>query len=118
MKYNGLEYLGEYEPDGLVIGNFPTADTMSVTIDSTADLKRGSVLALQDDGSYKLMAADGKAAAVLAEDTPAGETETIAYRSAKVARDKLIVADGYELSTADEEELRIHNIVVDAALPY
>lgn len=108
--------VGEIGQDNLTAKLFPPAETFGVKIPSGAGvLKRGTVLALVD-GAYAILGAGntGKANCVLVEDVDAtdGEAVGVAYRTGHFNRKALIVAEGYTLTVADEEELRKGGILL------
>jgi|GEM_PF-713308 len=82
-------------------------------------LQRGTILAAREDGMVKIGAdTTGKASAVLAEtvDTDGKASVVgIAYKAGHFNANKLIVADGYELTTEDKESLRTMGILVSGA---
>ena len=82
-------------------------------------LERGTLLATADGGMKKISAATtGKANAVLAEpvDTTDGAAVAVAYRTGHFNANKLIVADGYEITDTDKEALREAGILVSDAV--
>ena len=116
MSKNLSNKVGEIGQDNLTAKLFPPAETFGVTIpDGAGVVKRGTVLAFVD-GAYAVLAAGntGKANCVLADDVDATEGEAIgvAYRTGHFNRKALIVADGYTLTAADEEELRKGGILL------
>ncbi|MCL2392615.1 MAG: head decoration protein [Oscillospiraceae bacterium] len=46
--------IGIFEPDGLIAGDFPT-EAQGITITGPAEIKRGDVLGLTDEGNYVLV---------------------------------------------------------------
>ena len=50
--------LGEFKPDGLIAGDFPTA-AMEITITGPAEFKRGDVIAKTGDEAYALVDSAG-----------------------------------------------------------
>ena len=101
------EKVGSVEYDDLINAGTPELDVCSVTVaglEAETVLKRGTVLAVKD----------GKAAV----DTTVGTTDTnvVAYRAGHFNRNKLIVAEGYALTSADEDALRQRGILLDTAL--
>lgn len=111
MSKNLVNKVNETEQDNLIAKLFPPAETCGVTIPAGAGvLERGTVLALVD-GAYAVLdtANTGKANCVLTDDVDAsgGEPVTaVAYRTGHFNRKALIVAEGYTMTKADEEELR------------
>lgn len=111
MTDNLCNKVGEIGQDNLTAKLFPPAETFAVTIPAGAgELKRGTVLAL-DGEAYAVLAEGntGKANCVLADDVDASGEEAVvgvAYRTGHFNRKALIVADGYTMTKADEEELR------------
>lgn len=135
------ENLGAVEYDGLIVSNNPVADVFTVTIrkeaSTAATYPRGTVLALSangtgSDGKMVILGTDphktGETAdevltanCILAEDTDVSTTADVtalAYRTGHFARNKLIVAQGYTLTAADEESLRTSGILLSDAIRY
>ena len=115
------ENLGTVGYDNLINGSTPGAEVFSVKIAASQGvLERGTLLATADGGMKKIDAdTTGKANAVLAEavDTGEGEGVTgIAYRTGHFNANKLIVADGYEITAADKEALRVAGILISDAV--
>ena len=113
------ENLGTVGYDNLVNGMTPGAEVFSVQIAAGQGvLERGTLLAATDGGMVKISAATtGKANAVLAETVDATEAVNgIAYRTGHFNANKLIVADGYEITAADKEALRVVGILISDAV--
>ena len=111
--------------DELVNSATPAPDVFSVTVAAEKTLKRGTVLALS--AKTGKMSVLGTAAAsddtltancILSDDVTVGTTDTsaFAYRTGHFNRNSLIVADGYTLKAADEEELRKGGILLSDAV--
>ena len=113
------ETLGAVGYDNLFNGITPGAEVFSVQIAAGQGvLERGTLLAATDGGMVKISAATtGKANAVLAETVDATEAVNgIAYRTGHFNANKLIVADGYEITAADKEALRVAGILISDAV--
>lgn len=113
------ENLGSVGYDNLINGTYPGAEVFSVQIAAGQGvLERGTLLAKTDGGMVKISAeTTGKANAVLADPVDATEAATgIAYRTGHFNANKLIVANGYEITAADKEALRAVGILVSDAL--
>lgn len=115
------ENLGSVGYDNLIHGINPGAEVFSVQLAAGQGvLERGTLLATSDGGMVKISAdTTGKANAVLADavDTGEGEAVTgIAYRTGHFNANKLIVADGYEITAADKEALRVVGILISDAM--
>jgi hypothetical protein len=113
------ENLGSVGYDNLVNGIAPGAEVFHVQLAAGQGvLERGTLLAATDGGMVKISAATtGKANAVLAETVDATEAATgIAYRSGHFNANTLIVADGYEITAADKEALRVAGILISDAV--
>ena len=113
------ENLGSVGYDNLVNGIAPGAEVFSVQIAAGQGvLERGTLLAATEGGMVKISAATtGKANAVLAEAVDATEAVTgIAYRTGHFNANALIVADGYEITAADKEALRVAGILISDAV--
>ena len=114
MSKNLCNKVGEIGQDNLIYAVLPPAHEFGVTIPAGAgELKRGTVLACVD-GEYAILSADttGKAKCVLSIDVDATEEDVVAsaYRTGHLNRKALIVADGYTMTAADEEELNKYGI--------
>lgn len=123
---NGREIIGSCVPEMLVAdADFPMS-VVSVTVAATAEgeilLKRGAVLASNNiDGTCSLLnGTEGTTAAyVLAEPVMTSSTEDVvgvAYETGKFITQSLIVADGYQLSVKDRNDLRNAGILMEGAL--
>ena len=106
--------------DGLIADINPPADIFAVKIKAgEGKLKRGSVLSLETDGTRALLSEGGDANCILAEDVDAtAETTALAYRTGHFVSGRMIVKEGYTLTTADKEALRDVGILVSDALEY
>jgi hypothetical protein len=118
--------------DGLIIGDEPVADVLTVTIrklGAAATLKRGTVLALSAGtaGDGKMVVLGNTAVTnetltancVLCDDIDVGtaaDVNALAYRSGKFNTGKLVVKSGYTMTAADKEALRDAGILLDTAI--
>ena len=117
------ETITSSEYDELINSPVPEADVCSVTIKGlteTTELKRGTVLAVKD-GKAEVLGSNTEGAVashILADNVTVGtaDTHADAYRAGHFNRNKLIVAEGYTLTKADEEELRKVGILLDDAI--
>ncbi|MDR2902500.1 MAG: head decoration protein [Lactobacillales bacterium] len=109
MTKTGFYNHGEYKPDNLIAGEYPTA-TRKATV-TGADLKRGAVLAKNSTtGKYVLCKKTGTnneniPDAVLAEDADAngGDVEAIVYLTGMFNENALILDSSYTaLELADK----------------
>ena len=103
--------VGEVGQDNLIAKLFPPAETFGIKVaGGEGVLKRGTVMALSGTDYVVLDAeATGKANCVLSDPVDAsGESPVtaVAYRTGHLNRKALIVAEGYTMTAADEEELR------------
>lgn len=118
MSGSLVKKVGSVGQDNLIAKPFPPAEPFGVKVAAgEGQLKRGTVLALGEDGSYTMLAAatTGKANCVLADDVDAsGETAVtaVAYRTGHFNSKALIMAEGYTLTQADKEELRKGGILL------
>lgn len=113
------ETIGSVGFDNLFHGTYPGAEVFSVQLAAGQGvLERGTLLAKTDGGLVKISSATtGKANAVLAETVDATEAVTgIAYRTGHFNGNQLIVADGYEITAADKEALRVAGILISDAV--
>lgn len=133
------ENLGGVSYDNLITDMCPPADVFSVRLAvGQGVLERGSLLALENDGTMELIdtTTTGKANAVLAELADTGvpveknqeedeetatqaEPETvhgIAYRTGHFNTNRLITAEGYTITAEDREALRVAGILLSDAV--
>ena len=109
--------VGETGQDNLIAKLFPPAETFGVKIAAGQGvLARGAVLALSGT-DYVVLDSEttGKANCVLYDPVDArGENPVaaVAYRTGHFNRKALIVAEGYTMTAADEEELRKGGILL------
>ena len=110
--------VGSMGRDTLIAKLFPPAETFGVKVAAgQGQLKRGTVLALGENGTYTMLAAatTGKANCVLADDVDAsGEAAVtaVAYRTGHFNSKALIMAKDYTLTQTDKEELRHGGILL------
>lgn len=117
------ENLGAVGFDNLINGVYPPAEIFSVQVKTGQGvLKRGTLLATGTTGMELISeTTTGKANAILAEpmDTEATDSDTvtaIAYRTGHFNTNRLIVAEGYEITAADREALRVAGILTSEAV--
>lgn len=118
------ENLGSVEFDNLIADSYPPADVFSVQLEAGQGiLERGTLLARKDDGIMEMIATatTGKANAVLSDPVDTGDTEGeavtgIAYRTGHFNTNRLIVAEGYEITATDREALRVAGIMTSEAV--
>ena len=113
--------VGEVGQDNLIAKLFPPAETFGIKVaGGEGVLKRGTVMALSGTDYVVLDAeATGKANCVLSDHVDAsGESPVtaVAYRTGHLNRKALIVAEGYTMTAADEEELRKGGILLSDML--
>ena len=112
--------IGSVGFDNLFHGVNPSAEVFSVELAAGQGiLERGTLLATADGGMVKISAdTTGKANAVLADDadTTGGAVTAVAYRTGHFNGNALIVADGYEITAADKEALRVAGILISDAV--
>lgn len=119
------ENIGAVGFDNLINGLYPPAEVFSVQLaGGQGVLERGTLLATGGSGMVMISAeTTGKANAVLADPVDTGEAaaeaETvtaIAYRTGHFNSNRLIVADGYEITATDKEALRVAGILISDAV--
>ena len=111
-----VKKVGEIAQDNLIAGIYPPAMVTGIKIAAgQGELLRGTVLAQSDDGCVVLSAATtGKAAYILTDDVDATEeVSTTAYYTGNFNTAALVLAEGYELTGADRDELRKYGIVLN-----
>jgi hypothetical protein len=108
--------VGEVGQDNLIAKLFPPAETFGIKVaGGEGVLKRGTVMALSGTDYVVLDAeATGKANCVLSD--PVDAVTAVAYRTGHLNRKALIVAEGYTMTAADEEELRKGGILLSDML--
>lgn len=111
-------YTQEY--DNLIAATYPELVTGSFLLTPGQKvLKRGSLLAVGEDGKAALVKAaltEGTAVFVLADDTDTGESSggdgvpCTGYRQGHFLEDRLITGSSYKLVSADLDKMRQFNI--------
>lgn len=118
MRKELASVLGTSSVDNLIAKLTPTAETFGIQVKAgEGELARGTVLAVTAAGTYEVLGKTSGAVAscVLADPVDAsGEAaETaVAYRSGNFNRAALIVASGYTMTAADEDNLRKYDIIL------
>lgn len=103
--------IGKCEADNLIAKIFPPTDSFLVELKTPGEYKRGTVLSLEEDGSYEVLGKGaGKANCVIAEDAMDGDETAVAYRSGHFNRQALICGEGHILTTEEENDLRLAGI--------
>lgn len=105
--------------DNLFNSAYPEGDVFGVELAAGQGiLKRGTLLAKTDGGMVMISAGTtGKANAVLTDDVDTAETTyATAYCTGHFNANALIVAEGYEITAADKEALRVVGIRVSDAV--
>lgn len=115
------ETIGSVGYDNLIHGINPPAEVFSVELAAGQGvLERGTLLAVADGGMKKISSTTtGKANAVLADTVDTGNGDAVvavAYRTGHFNANCLIVADGYEITAADKEALRVAGILISDAV--
>ena len=118
------ENLGGVGFDNLIADSYPPTDVFSVQlVAGQGILERGTLLARKDDGTMEMIGTEttGKANAVLSDPVDTGDTEGeavpgIAYRTGHFNTNRLIVAEGYTITAADREALRVAGILTSEAV--
>lgn len=115
------ENLGAVGFDNLINGMYPPAEVFTVSVkQGQGVLKRGSLLATGEGGMELISSTTtGKANAVLAEDVDTGAeaaVNAIAYRTGHFNANALIVGEGYTVTAADKEALRVAGILLSDAV--
>ena len=111
------ENLGAVEYDGLIVSNVPGTDVVTVKIAAgNGTLKRGTLVTGTPGG--ELAPVNAALVATKATFVLTDEVNANAYRCGHFARNKLIVAEEYALTAADEEVLRNAGILLSDAIEY
>lgn len=121
---NLMNKVGETGQDNLIARALPPADTTGVVIRGVqggATYPRGTVMARSDTdgklvilGSAATEAENLTAAFILCDPVEVGETDvgTAAYRAGSFNTAALTVAEGYEITAKDRDDLRKYGIVL------
>ena len=119
MSKNLCNKVGEVGQDNLIAKLFPTAETFGIKVNSgEGGMKRGTVLALTDEGKYVILdatsAETAEANCILADDVEAseGEVTAVAYRTGHFNSCALITGDDYDMTKKDVEALRKGGILL------
>lgn len=125
MSENLYKTMGEYTPDKLIADNAIPTTAKGVKIASgQGNLKRGTLLGVATDGTYKVTGStEGNATigcnCILTDDANATDAAVVstAYVSGTFNRDAIILADGAAIATY-ETELRKLGIYLKAVQEY
>lgn len=118
MRKELVSVLGSSNVDNLIAKLTPTAETFGIQVKAgEGELARGTALAVTAAGTYEVLGKTSGAVAscILADPVDAsGETAVtaVAYRSGNFNRAALIVASGYTMTAADEDNLRKYDIIL------
>lgn len=113
--------VGSIGADNLIAGIYPPPVTQVFDLKTSGIIERGTVLGRGADGKYFVLGAktgtgtsataiEGTASVIVAETTEEDDEIVVAYISGHFYRNGLIVADDYELTEADENNLRLAGI--------
>ena len=107
-------------PDELIFSLEPKVLAFGVTLSAGQGvLKRGAALSLEDDSTHVLLGSgDGKANAILADETDTGDGGDVyaaAYRQGHFNRQAVNAATGADLTAEDTENLRAVSIMLSDA---
>lgn len=107
MAYTTGNKIGETGADNVLAGTYPPAKVVAVDITAGDVIERGTLLSREDDGTYvTLGSGSGEAAAVMAQTTTEDDVIAEVYISGCFYRQKMIVADDYEITDDDEFNLQ------------
>jgi hypothetical protein len=117
--------IGTCGADNLIAGTYPPPVVKLFDLKEATEIKRGTVLARTAEGKYFVLGSaetvegeddpvtiEGTASAIVATDTQEDDTVVEAYVSGLFYRNLLTVAEGYELTEADENNLRLAGILL------
>lgn len=117
------ERVGALEYDELIIGNHPVADVVFVDLAAGSGvIKRGTVIIGEPGKTFApiaVAASAGKALYIVAEDvdiTGSDPVTATVYRSGRFNRQRLLTDGTYAITKADEEYLRLGNILLEDAV--
>lgn len=104
---------GSTKADNLVAGTYPPLNATVFDLKESGIIERGTVLSRESNGKYAVLGTGtGTAAAIVAETTDETDTIVTAYIGGLFYRNLLVVGDGYELTEADEHNLRLAGILL------
>lgn len=115
--------IGDMEFDGLVTDLTPHIQVSGGVIAKGAALttyKRGTVLGMSEGGTLSIYDGTGTPNCILCDDTDVGTEEdanVAVYISGCFDPDKVTLADSYELTADDIDQLRMRGIIFKAATP-
>lgn len=113
MAYITGGIVGSIGADNLIAGIYPPAVAQLFDLTTSGIIERGTVLSRENDGTYSVLGTGaGNASVVVAQTTLEDDTVVEAYVSGYFYRDQLIFGDGYELTEADENNLRLAGILL------
>ena len=103
-------------PDGLLDAAY-TNHTIGITVEAgQGKLERGTVLAIKESGKAVILGTESalEARYILNKAVDATEADTVAlaYDQGRFIRQHLIVKDDYQMTAADVDALRVHNICI------
>lgn len=109
--------IGRTSSDNLLAKLYPQEDSFIVELKTPGAYARGTVMSRESDGTYEVLGnGSGTASVILADPTLSDDSSAVAYRSGHFNRKALIVGDGYELTEADENNLRNAGIFLSDSL--
>ena len=115
--------IGDMEFDGLVTDLPPHIQVSGGVIAKGAAMttyKRGTVLGMSDGGTLSIYDGTGTPNCILCDDTDVGTEEDAnvsVYISGCFNPNKVTLADSYELTADDIDQLRMRGIIFKAATP-
>lgn len=115
--------IGDMEFDGLVTDLTPHIQVSGGVIAKGAALttyKRGTVLGMSEGGTLSIYDGTGTPNCILCDDTDVGTEEdanVTVYISGCFNPNKVTLADSYELTADDIDQLRMRGIIFKAATP-
>lgn len=115
--------IGDMEFDGLVTDLTPHIQVSGGVIAKGAALttyKRGTVLGMSEGGTLSIYDGTGTPNCILCDDTDVGTEEdanVAVYISGCFDPNKVTLADSYELTADDIDQLRMRGIIFKAATP-
>lgn len=121
--------IGTFMPDNLIAGTYPPVQAFNIDLKESGIIQRGTIMSFEDDGTYAVLGTgSGTASCIIADTTEEDDVIAVAYRSGCFFRDALICGtvkkttgegedavtteEDYELTTADENNLRLAGIVL------
>lgn len=105
--------IGNLQSDNLIARTYPPVEVFVIDLKESGIIERGTVMSMENDGTYTVLGTGaGTASCIIADTTVEDDVTATAYRTGHFYRNGLTAADGYELTAADENNLRLAGILL------